>query len=269
MRLICGAMGSSEGTTCRVAPFDDVLYCLVSEGSPAVNQLLIHPEARLEMTSQEEGLVIKIRGRSVPGRSIMAHPRRSELLHWVAEDQDPRKLLAVPLWAEHIHFDKGETTYAGETPQGRARRSPLSLWTEAAFSNILPALGFAWFCLWMWVAYAGSGELIWQAYSLGISGLAVTALQMGANLTYKSQCFRGMLQGRIRAKSAPLLSKGLLSYGAVKRAGHVLLVVGIALSILLKTMDPVLLPVAAAFSLIWVLWPMWLIHLLQKEPEKE
>ncbi len=269
MRLICGAKGSSQGTTCHIAPFDDVLYCLVSEGSTAVNQLLVHPEARLEMTVPAEGHIIKIRGRSVPGRSVMAHPRRSELLHWVAESQNPRELLAVPLWAEHIHFEKGETTYIGETPQGRARRSPLSLWKEAAFANILPALGFAWFSLWMWVAYAGSGDLIWQAYSLGISGFAVSALQMGANLTYKSLCFRGMLQGRIRAESAPLLAQGLLAYGTVKRAGLILLGAGIVLSLVLNTMDPVLLPVAAAVSLIWVLWPLWIIHLLQKEPEKE
>jgi len=269
MRLICGALGSAQGTTCRVAPFDDVLFCLVSEGSPAVRQLLIQPEARLEMTIPDGGGAIKIRGRSVPGRSVMAHPRRSELLHWVAEDQDARRLLAVPLWAEHIHFDNGETTFVGETPQGRTRRSPLSLWKEATFSNILPALAFAWFCLWMWVAYAGSGNLIWQAYSLAISGMAVSSLQMGANLTYKSQCFRGMLQGRIRPESAPLLSQGLLAYGAVKRAGLVLLGVGVVLSLLLKAMDPVLLPVASAVSLIWVLWPMWFIHLLQKEPEKE
>jgi hypothetical protein len=269
MRLICGALGSAQGTSCRVAPFDDVLYCLVSEDNPALRQLLKAPQARLELADKEAGIVIKIRGRSVPGRSVLAHPRRSELLHWVPEDQDPRRLLAVPLWAEHIQFDKGEESFSGETPQGRDRPRAAHCWKEAAFSNILPALGFAWFSLWMWVAYAGSGDLIWQAYSLGLSGLAVTGLQVGSNLLYKSQCFRGFLTGRILAKSCPVLARGLLPYETVKRTGLSLLGLGLGLAVLVNAMDPVLLPVAGAVSLIWVLWPMWTIHLLQKEPEKE
>lgn len=269
MRLICGALGSAEGTSCRVAPFDDVLYCLVSEGNPALQQLLRAPQARLELADMAAGIVIKIRGRSVPGRSVMAHPRRSELLHWVAKDQDPRHLLAVPLWAEHIQFDKAEDCFSGDTPQGRERPTVTHLWKEAAFANVLPSIGFAWFCLWMWVAYAGSGNLIWQAYSLALTGLAVTGLQVGGNLLYKSQCFRGMLQGRILASACPILAHGFLSYTAVKRAGLFILGSGFGLAWLVSAMDPVLLPVALSVSLIWILWPIWAIHLLQKEPEKE
>jgi len=198
----------------------------------------------------------------------MAHPRRSELLHWVPEGQEPRGTLAVPLWPERIEYQKDEEFFKGETPLGRSRKSPRQVWTDVALRGVLPALGFACVAMWLWIAYAGDGDAVWQAYSLSISWLSLVSLLVGSHLLYKAACFRRVLTGRCLPESAPLLSEGFLSHQSVFRAGIVLMGVGAGLWGLLGAMDPLLLPVAAFSSLLWVLWPLWFIHLLQKKPEK-
>lgn len=269
MRLICGGGGSAEGTTCHVAPFDDVLYCLVGPGSSALNRLLESPKARLELENGELGYKIKIRGRAVPGRSVLAHARRSELLHWVPEGQNPRALLAVPLWPEHIHYEKGTEVFDGETPLGSSRKGVGALWKEAAFYGILPVFALSWVCLWSWVAYAGNGDVVWQAYSLALSGLAVSAIQLGSNLIYQSLCFQRVLKGQLLPKSAPLLSVGLLSHRSLWRGGWILMGVGSLSFLLLEAIDPLLRSVVAGISLMWLVWPFWAIHLFLQDTETD
>ena len=269
VRLICGSKGQSEGVSCHVAPFEDVLYCLVPPRSSALKQLMHAPEGRLELENAELGYKIKIRGRSVPGRSVMANPRRSELLHWVPENQNPRTLLAVPLWAEHINYEKGEEVFNGPTPLGRTRKGGATLWKEAAFYGILPFFATFWVLLWAWVAYAGNGDFVWQAYSLVLSGLAISFIQIGSNFVYRSLCFKRILEGKLLPKSAPLLSVGLLSYRSVLRGGWLLVGVGADIFLLLEAIDPVLQPVVAGFSLMWLVWPFWAMHLIFQDPETD
>jgi hypothetical protein len=251
-----------------VAPFEDILYCFVAARNPALRRLLVNPEARLELESKANAYNIKIWGRAVPGRNVMAHRRRSELLHWVPEAQDPRSVLAVPLWPERIEYKTGDEFYQGQTPLGRSRKSQRLLWLELAFQGLLPAVGFALVAMWFWIAYAGNGEALWQLYSLSISCLAILGLQVGSHMLYKAACFRRVLTGRCLPASAPVLSAGFLSHQRVSQVGIALTGLGVGLSVLLWAMDPLLLPVATSVSLLWVLWPLWCIHLLQKEPEK-
>ncbi len=84
---------------------------------------------------------------------------------------------------------------------------------------------------------------------------------------YRAACFRRLLLGRVLPESCRVLSSGFLAHNSVQKAAVVLVVFGVGLALLIATMDPLLLPVAAASSLLWVLWPLWGIHLLQKHPE--
>ena len=267
VRLVCGGSKGAEGVSCHIAPFEGPLFCIVDPKAPALKRLMVNPEARIEVESASEGFSIRIRGRAVPGRAVMANSRRSELLHWVPDGGDPRNLLAVPFWPEHIDYKKGSEHFEGPTPMGKERPSLMMSLVETGVGRIWPAIAFSMVAIWLWVAYAGRGQAVWQFYSLPIAFLTSLMLLVGSNLAYRAACFRRVITGRCLPESAPQLSEGLLSHRLVVRLSVVCLGIGLALCALLSAMEALLLPVALLSSLIWVLWPLWAIHLLQKEPE--
>ena len=267
VRLVLGEGTNKKGLQCHVAPLDDCLYCFVEPGHPALRALLSGPGAEVLLSSEQDETHLRIKGRAVQGRSVMSSSRRSELLHWIPESADPRRTLLVCFWAEEVSFKKEENLFEGLTPLGRERKDQRAYWIDLAFGGMWPAVIFAAVCMWFWIAYAGNGEGVWQLYSLSISLAAVLTLQVGSNLLYRSACFRRFLAGRVLAESCPVLASGCLAHNSVQVAGFGLVATGIGLSVLLTAMDPLLLPVAAASSLLWVLWPLWGIHLLQKHPE--
>jgi len=267
VRLVCGGRKGAEGVSCHIAPFEGPLYCIVDPKAPALRRLFVNPEARIEAESASDEFNIRIRGRAVPGRSVMSNRRRSELLHWVPDGGDPRVLLAVPFWPEYIEYKKGTEQFEGPTPMGKERPSLTMSLLEAGMGRIWPAIIFSFIAIWLWVAYAGRGQAVWQFYSLPIAFSTSLLLLVGSNLAYRAACFRRVIEGRCLPESAPQLSEGLLSHRLVVRLSVVCLAVGAALCALLSAMESWLLPVTLVSSLLWVLWPMWAIHLLQKEPE--
>ncbi len=268
VRLSVGEGATKKGLQCHVAPFEDCVFCFVEPGHPALRELLNSPRAEIQLSDEASELDLRIQGRAVQGQSVMANSRRSELLHWVPDGADPRRILTVHFWAEAAQFKKGESVFQGKTPLGRSRKEARSLWVDLAFGGLWPVVAFAFVSMWIWIAYAGNGEAVWQMYSLGVSMLSIWAIQVGSHLLYRAACFRRFLVGRCLPESCTMLSEGFLSHRSTVQTGMVLSVLGLAAGALLGAMDPYLLPVAATASLLWVLWPLWGIHLLQKTPEK-
>ena len=268
VRLTCGEGQTALSVTCHLAPFEDTLFLFVDPKAPALRQLMESPKAQVGLTVEEENISLTLYGRAVQGLSVMKNSRRSELLHWVPEEADPRRILAVSFWAESLSYRRGEELLEGLTPLGRTRREASKIWLDQCFTGILSAVVFSLVCMWLWVAYAGNGEVIWQFYGLLLSCSFLVSLQVGTHLLYRAGCFRRVLLGRCLPESSPILSEGLLSYRACLQAGWALVVSASALGAGLYAMDAVLVAVAAAASLLWILWPLWGVHLLQQTPEK-
>lgn len=268
VRLTCGEGQSARSVKCHVAPFEDTLFLFVDPSAPALQQLLESPNAQVGLTLEEERISLTLYGRAVQGLSVMQNSRRSELLHWVPEGADPRRVLAVSFWTESLSYRKGEELLEGPTPLGRTRKDASKIWLDQCFTGILPAVVFSLVSMWLWVAYAGNGEVVWQFYGLLLSCAFLVTLQVGTHLLYRAGCFRRVLLGRCLPESSPILSEGFLSYRACKQAGTAFVGLSLGLAVGLSAMDSVLLAVAGASSLLWILWPLWVVHLLQKTPEK-
>ena len=268
VRLTCGEGQGALSVRCHLAPFEDTLILFVDPEAPALRQLLESPRAQVGLTVEKENISLIMHGRAVQGLSVMSNPRRSELLHWVPEGVDPRRVLAVSFWAESLSYRKGDETIEGSTPLGRARREASKVWLDQCFTGIVPAVVFSMVCMWLWVAYAGSGDFVWQFYGLLLSCAFLVSLQVGTHLLYRAGCFRRVLLGRCLPGSSPILADGLLSYRSCLRAGWALLILALGLGFGVYAIDSVLVGVAMAASLLWILWPLWVVHLLQQTPEK-
>ena len=150
VRLTCGEGQSAQAVTCFLAPFEDTLFCFVNPGHPALRQLLNSPSAQIHLSVPSENITLTIQGRAVQGLAVMTNSRRSELLHWVPEEADPRRILSVSFWPEEVSYRKGEELFEGQTPLGRERRESGKLWTEQCFSGLVPAVVFGLICVWIW-----------------------------------------------------------------------------------------------------------------------
>lgn len=268
IRLTCGEGQSARSVRCHVAPFEDTLFLFVDPEEPALRQLLSSPKAQIGWNSEKENISLTVTGRAVQGLAVMSNSRRSELLHWVPEGADPRRVLTVSFWAESLSYRRGEELIEGLTPLGKSRKEASKVWLEQCFGGIVPAVVFSLVSMWLWVAYAGNGEVVWQFYGLLLSTAFIVTLQVGTHLLYRAGCFRRILLGRCLTGSSPILAEGLLSYRSCIQAGWALVVLSFLLAMGLYAMDSVLLGVAGAASLLWILWPLWVVHLLQKTPEK-
>lgn len=268
VRLTCGEGQRALSVKCHLAPFEDTLFLFVDPNAPALRQLLESPRAQVNLSLEKENISLTLYGRAVQGLSVISNPRRSELLHWVPEGADPRRMLAVSFWTESLSYRRGEELLEGPTPLGRSRKEPSKVWLDQCFTGIVPAVVFGLVCMWLWVAYAGNGEVVWQFYGLLLSAAFLVSLQVGTHLLYRAGCFTRVLSGRCLPGSSPILAEGLLSYRACIQAGGALVALSGALGAGLYAMDSVLVGVAVAASLLWILWPLWVVHLLQQTPEK-
>ncbi len=134
VRLSAGDDGAAavEG---NLAPLRGQLYALVTRGGATERALRDTGRIVVEARDRDSEWSVRLTGRAVAGRTVIADSRRSELVHWVPEGVRPAELVAVRVHPETIEYVRGKgagrTRAAGPVPGGPGP-APLRRWTTLA-----------------------------------------------------------------------------------------------------------------------------------------
>ena len=258
---------------CAIAPFEDCIFLFLSEASSTVGKLKSLTWLEGTCRDDDAGWSIRMAGRAVASRPVMTHVRRMELLPWLPDGANPRTMLAVPFWPEELEYVRvgksGEPEkYQGKTPAGLNQPSFWTRWGRVAFRRIEVMVGLAVAADWTYLAWLGhETPLRWVALLLSVS--ASVLMLGGARMIYKALVFDAWREGRCAAKDAPMLTQGLVAPRPVFQIGVGMLVLGGALVLPLNLWSAQLAWVALGTTWLWLLGPIWLIHLMQDAPEEE
>jgi hypothetical protein len=268
-----GRQGHVSLERCAIAPFEDCIFLFLSERSATVASLKTRTWLEGTCRDEDAGWSIRLTGRAVAGRPVISHARRLELLPWLPEDADARRMLAVPFWPEEIEYVRigksGESErYYGKTPAGLKLPSFWARWGRLAFRRIEHVVFAALSADWIYLAWLGhETPLRWVA--LALAGSASVLMLGGARMIYRTLAFNAWREGRCDPDDAPLLTGGLVAPTPAFQLGVAMLVLGLALVLPLNMWGPTLAWVALSGTWLWLLGPIWFIHLSQEEPEKD
>jgi len=258
---------------CLIAPFEDCIFLFLTPRSPTVNRLL--ERTWMEATAKDEDAEwsVTMTGRAVAGRPVITHSRRMELLPWLPEGADARRMLAVPFWPETLEYVRrgrsGELEkYSGRTPAGLKLPGFWSRWGRVAFGGIEWVLGLSIAADWGYLLYMGhETRLRWVA--LGLACGASVLLLGGARMWYRAVAFGRWREGRCLPEDAPMQTQGLVAPNPVRFLGLAMIVGGMLLTFPLLLWNQTLAYVAVLGTWLWLIGPIWLIHLSQEEPERD
>ncbi len=257
---------------CPIAPFEDCIFLLLSEQGATVKKLLSRTWLEGTAKDDEAEWSITLTGRAVAGRPLITHTRRLELLPWLPEGADPRRMLAVPFWPEEIEYIRlgksGESEkYQGRTPAGLDLPGFWTRWARVAFRGIEWMVAISFAANWGYLLYLGhETKLRWVALFLATT--CSLLLLGGARMWYRSSAFRAWREGRCLPEDAPMLTQGLVAPHSVFQLGVLQMGLGLLLALPLVMWES-LAWVAIGGTGLWLLVPIWVIHLSQEEPEKD
>lgn len=265
-----GAIARGEAA---VAPFEDVVCLFVSARSPCVAALDRDTFLRLVARAPGGEYQLRVDGRAVAGLPLGRHPRRHELSAWAPEDASLASTIVVTMVPEFIELSRGEADarerFVGPTPAGRARGEPLALWLRAGSGGL--AAGFAAVHavgVWVWLGLAGP-DFPARPLALVLSLAAGQLPLFGARLVTQAMAFRRWQRGEVEASEAPVLVDGLIAAGAAQATGLALSGVGLVLLVVVGAIwGARLMGLTFALSGVWVLVPVWLLHLTVSQPKR-
>ena len=252
------------------APYEECLFLFIRPDTPAEKKLLWDCRAAVDAIHAEAGYSVRLKGRAVAGPRVMSHRRRSELVHWLPAEANPRVWVAVPFYTERVEYTRSGSNerFVGETIAGRTAPSLGSRWFYAAFDGLqiwalLGAVG-------IWMVTVGVGAE-WPVRAAGqlVGTVSALSLMAAGRLWYQARLFLTGRAGNGEAPEAPMLDQGFLAPMSVMTAAGILALFGALLAISLPLWSWTLMGTSLFFSFAWIQWPLWVTRIFRAEPAKE
>lgn len=256
-----------------VAPFEDVVFLFLPTGSPGEQALLTSTRMVLQARHPSGDYNLRMMGRAHAGLPLARHPRRAEIGPWAPEGHNPQRLLVVPFIAESVELVRqdGEISqrHEGRTPAGDARPSAGSVWVRTALGGL--AAPFALLVLvgvWLRLALAGP-ELPFRPLAMLFCALGGLLPLAAARLLVLSRTFLGVREGRVRAGESEAFEDALLAPGQVTGVALRLGALGLASLLLVAGVwGAGFAALTFGLSGVWVLAPVWAVHLSAVDPRR-
>lgn len=256
-----------------VAPFEDVVFVFLPVGHPGEQALLSSTRMVLQARHPDGDYNLRMVGRAHAGLPLARHPRRAEIAPWAPDNANPQRLLAVPFVAESVDLVRqdGELTsrHEGQTPAGRERPGAGGVWARAALGGL--AAPFALLVLvGMWARLTLEGpEMPWRPLAMLFSALGGLLPLAAARLFVLSRAFLAVREGRVRAGESEAFEEALLAPRQVSGVALRLGLLGLASLLLVAGVWGVYFAgLAFALSGVWVLVPVWAVHLSMVDPRR-
>ena len=269
--LVAGPPGKEVAARMHLAPFEDVVFALAPRNNHVLAALMNHCNAEIQARAPDKSYLVHLKGRAAVGPVVATPPRRMENLPWLPEGGHPRGLVVVTFFCESMEYRKrreggNDQVFAGVTRLGTSAPAMGKRWFQAAYGGIYPLLVLSLAAFWLFMATLGH-EYPMRYPALLIGATSIATLQAGARLWYRATAYLRWLEGRAHADEAGQFTTGLLAANPSRRMSYVLTVTGAILCLILYMWPKNLALVTFGFSMAWLLWPMWTLHLAQKTAE--
>ncbi|MED5369524.1 MAG: hypothetical protein VX899_00795 [Myxococcota bacterium] len=266
LRLFVGAEDPTQ-VVANVAAFEDRIVVFLRPDTPIVERLLDDTRSRLELDGPD-GLRVRLKGRCAAGVPVMVDKRRRELLAWLEEGQDPRRLLAAPFFVHEIDYQRPAQgpRFQGRTPL-HDESSLLRRLVESLIASIWPLSVLGLLLHAGFVAFKGP-EMPLRPLALVLGLLALVGGQVGIMGPYRSAAFKAYRRGLLGPEQAPLLVEGRLAPRLLEQLGWVgLAVAGLAvLASLAWGWDLAVVTLSATTA--WALVPLVFLRLRGEAPKR-
>lgn len=227
-RVTTGPEDARRTTRVEVAPAQSDLFLLVEPEAGLLADLERTPEVVVAADAADERWQVRVTGRAVAGRRVVAERRRAELVPWLPEGTSPASRVAVRVYADRLDYASGKGTARkraeGAVP-GADLRGPVRRWVDLALHG-------HWGWLVVMVAAQYGGILVLTEPGEGrlarllVMGLAGGALLAGVVLFEHRARFVRWREGLVREEEAGPLLEGVVAPEPVRRASVALLVGG-------------------------------------------
>lgn len=217
------------------APLDRQLYLLVQRGGAVAERLGHTTRASFVAEDRAGEYLVRVSGRAVAGRSVLADARRSELMHWLPTGVPPGDLVAVrfhPEVLEYVHGRGAARIRAAGPVPGGALPGAFTRWSRLASDRVvvwffgLAALN--WFGLFFLVDLDKRGGLL-----LSLMVAAGALLLGGVVLVDQAARLVRWREGREADASTELMLEGWDAPKHVRDVGSGMMVLGGVLACLL------------------------------------
>lgn len=218
VRLVTGPEDAPLGVEAHLAPLHRQLYAFVFRGSATEANLLRDGRAEIQADDKAGEWTVRVRGRGVAGRPVLADPRRPELMHWLPEGVSPNQLLAVRLHPETVEYVRGKGTSrnraAGPVPGG-GRPPLLARWGRLASEGVLVPI-VAMIVVDFFALFWFEEEERRRSFLLAVMVLAGLALLAAVNLWHAAATFTRWREGLEPDERAGFLLLGWEPPGRVR-----------------------------------------------------
>ena len=219
----------------QVAPLQGQFYVLVPEGAPLLSALDLTSTVELRADIAEGDVSIRVQGRGVGGRRVVADARRAELVHWMPEGASPARWYTIRVHPEHVSYTTGRgeaRTRAAGPVQGADLDALRSPWSRLL--GVRAAVGLAWAAAVDVPAAFVLFEAGWpRASGLVVAFVASAILLVACLLWGQSRRLERWRVGAGRDGDAALMLAGWRSGKEVDTAARVSGAVGVVLLLLL------------------------------------
>ena len=254
------------------APFEDVVYLLVTPGGSTEAALLKTCRVTVSAKADDGTYQLRMEGRAHAGRLLSRHPSLSVIEPWCPEGVPTHRLLVVPFVAEEVEYVQGSgdesRRHSGLTPAGRRRPSQGRIWVGTAMSGLagpMAALYIAVTVLWF-----GAQGATFLGRPLGLTMALVGGLGLlaGVRLLVVAQAFMGWRSLRAAENEAEWLISGLISPREARILAVMCLSAAFASLFTIASIwgEGLFWRVFVA-SGAWLLGPAWALNLAMGRPE--
>lgn len=225
----------ATGVEAVVAPLHRQLFLFVTRGGETERRLLEEPCAVIQAEDRPNEWVLRATGRAVPGRVVLAEPRRTELVHWLPEGVAPAGLVAVRFHPETVDYTAGRgearTRAQGPVPHG-ALPGVFTRWATLATEDVV--LWFFAMGILDWLGLMLLFDHHERPALLVVLVIVVGVLLLaGVQLVHRAAAFRRWREGVGGEREAALLLAGWEASARIERAGFGMMVLGLLLAGLL------------------------------------
>lgn len=222
-------------TEVPIAPLSRQLFLLVNAGGAFEASVLDDPLVTVTADGPDGDWSVRIRGRAVVGRSVLAEARRPELMHWLPEGVSPSGLMAVRFLPEHLEYYRGKgkdrTRVEGPVP-GAAPPPLLTRYALLAAEGVVLgyfAIGALDFVGLLYL-HEQQDERIFLLLLMVFTGCSLLA---GANLVHQAARYQRWREGLEPSAEGGGLVSGWVSARHLQRVGWGMIGLGFLLAICL------------------------------------
>lgn len=265
VRLLVGDPTETDvaSSGCVVAPYEQILFLLVSKGGRTAEALNSTNQALVRAKTDDYS--IELKGRALLGPSLAIHPRRLELMDWLPVGMNHSRYAVIHFWTEHVDYKRGDDEFFGKTPAAMNQPGMSTRWVMSSYAWSWPLLVLG---VPLAVLYIAWGDISTRAVPVALAWIVIPCWVAGPALWYRAASFGAWQRGRGSDAASGVIAEALLPPGRVMGTCITLHVLGLLAFLPLFLWSADIPGIVFFCGFLWLSWPIALTRVFTGEKKE-